>query len=360
MKIIALGADIKNRILIGNGKKITFGPEIGDLSQAKNYALFRKTVETAIKKTRPDIIAYDLHPHYFSSLFAKGLSPSAKPPRKGTTYNLLPIQHHHAHIASVIHEHKITQPVIGVAFDGTGYGADGKSWGGEFLLVSKAGYERRGHFKYWKMPGGDKVTTEPWRMVLSILGERALAAMPEVKPQNWYLVAQMLAKNINSPESSSVGRLFDAVAALLGLCVYASYEAEGPRKLELLCDAGIGESYEFALIKEKGSLIVDTEPVFIEMLKDRQKKKNLRLIATKFHNTLTESVLSLARVMRKESGASVVALSGGVFQNSFLKNRLLGILAKAGFRVFSNEKEAANDLNIALGQYYVSGCSGKN
>ncbi|GAF74395.1 unnamed protein product, partial [marine sediment metagenome] len=149
-KIVALGADIKNRILLAKGNTLYFGMDIGDLSDARNFGLFKKEVTRAIKKAKPDIITCDLHPNYFSSLFAKELN------LRLNTYDLRLIQHHHAHIASVMQEHRLRGPVIGVSFDGTGYGEDGNSWGGEFLLVEGDGFKRLAHLKYRKMPGGDK------------------------------------------------------------------------------------------------------------------------------------------------------------------------------------------------------------
>jgi hydrogenase maturation protein HypF len=353
--ILALGADIKNRFLLANGKDFRFGPDIGDLNEASNYEFFKKEINKATKNIRPSIIACDLHPGYFSTLFAKKL------PLPAARYSLLPVQHHHAHIASVIKEHALKKPVIGVAFDGTGFGTDSQTWGGEFLMVDKKGFKRLAHLRYIKMPGGDKVVSEPWRMVLSILGRRGAAFIKGVKKENMELVLSMGAKNINSPLTSSAGRLFDAAAATLGICQKASYEAEGPIKLEKMCKDGIEEAYEFKLSKTAGgNYIIDTESLFLNMAKELRNNTDKRIIATKFHNSMAEIILETVKKLSKDTGIKDIALSGGVFQNKFLKTKTIKRLLSSKFNVFINNKTPVNDFNIALGQYHVSCHTGRN
>ncbi|MBN3039437.1 MAG: carbamoyltransferase HypF [Candidatus Omnitrophica bacterium] len=350
--IVALGADMKNQILSAKGKDIDFGPQIGDLSQADNFELFKKQVHRAIKKISPRVIAYDMHPHYFSSLFARSYQPSA--------FSLQPIQHHHAHIASVLQEHRLTRPVIGVCFDGTGYGVDGNSWGGEFLLVDGARFRRLGFLKYRKMPGGDKVVHQPWRMAVSILGKKAFAFLKDVPGKDKEYILRMLTKDINSPQTSSAGRLFDAAAAILGLCQYASYEAQGPIELEKICDKNIEAFYPFVIDKNKDVYVVDTDRIFLEMCRDIKAGKNKGVIAAKFHNSMVEIVSAMAKKTLSSLKIKDIALSGGVFQNNFLKEKMIRRLSKGGFNALTNIDLPANDLNISLGQYYVSCCSGKN
>ncbi|MBU3933244.1 MAG: hypothetical protein KKH11_01060 [Candidatus Omnitrophica bacterium] len=352
--ILALGADIKNRFLLTNGGLLHFGPDIGDLSEAENFELFKREVRKAVKDIKPDIIACDLHPNYFSSLFAKECSLQLK------AHSLEPIQHHHAHVASVMQEHNLKGPVLGVSFDGTGYGQDGNSWGGEFLLVERHGFKRLAHLKYRMMPGGDKVTREPWRMALSILGKKAVSFMCEVDRKDKQTILFMMAKNINSPLTSSAGRLFDAAAALLGVCVYASYEAEGPIKLEAMCDKKVEGYYKFSVFKKGSNLVIDTDEMFSGMLKDLKKGKNKRLIATRFHNSMAEIVVGMVKKLSRSFGIKDIALSGGVFQNNFLKNKVVAGINDSGMKVFTNIQTPVNDLNISLGQYYVSCCSGKS
>ncbi len=349
--ILALGADIKNRILIARNGSFHFGPDIGDLSKAENFEFFKTEVRKAAKKIKPDIIAYDLHPDYFSSGLARELLPQRQ---------LLAVQHHHAHIASVLQEHRLKGPVIGVSFDGTGYGRDGNSWGGEFLLVKRRDFSRLAHLKYRMMPGGDKVVNEPWRMVLSILGEKAKPFLSAVKKNEQELVLAMLSCNINSPKSSSAGRLFDAAAALLGVCVYASSEAEGPIKLEAMCDKRIKQQYRFTVTRKNGYYVIDTDGLFLGMLRDLKQGKDRCLIASKFHNSMAEIIVAVARRLSRSLRVKNVALSGGVFQNNFLKTKVKTELSDSGLGVFTNITTPVNDLNISLGQYYVSGGSGKN
>ncbi len=345
---LALGADIKNRFLLAKGGSFYFGPDIGDLSKAENFEFFKKQVRKVTKRIKSNIIACDLHPNYFSSLFAKECSLKLK------AYSLKLVQHHHAHIASVMQEHNLKSPVIGVSFDGTGFGQDGNSWGGEFLLVEGSGFKRIAHLKYRMAPGGDKVVSEPWRMVLSILGKKATPFLTGVKKKDKELILAILSKNINSPKTSSAGRLFDAAAALLGVCVYASYEAEGPIKLEAMCDEKINKQYGFAVVKENGCSIIDTDGLFQEMLKDLKKGKTKQVIATKFHNSMAEIIVNMVKKLSKSFGIKNITLSGGVFQNNFLKTKVIKKLANSGFKVFTNVETPVNDFNISLGQYYVS------
>ena len=341
--ILAVGADIKNRFLIAKGEELSYGPDIGDLGFAENYVFFTGKIREAAKKHAPDIIACDLHPGYFSTKFAKDHNPE-------------PVQHHHAHIASVIAEHGLKKPVIGVSFDGTGFGTDGNMWGGEFLLVSGKKFKRLAHFAYCKMPGGDKVVSEPWRMAISILGERALPFLKGVGKKEKKIVLDMCAKNINSPLTSSAGRLFDGAAALIGVCTHASFEAEGPIKLEKMCKSGVEESYGFRL---SGSTI-DVAPLFLGIVKDLKIRKDKRVIATKFHNSMAHIIVKTIKKLSKDTGIKDIALSGGVFQNKFLREKTIKSLSVSGFRVFINEKTPVNDLNISLGQFYVSSCTGKS
>jgi hydrogenase maturation protein HypF len=349
--VFALGSDLKNRILFARGGSLCFGRDLGDLSRAENYELFKGQVRRVVKRIKPDIIACDLHPGYFSTTFAKeyNLQPA--------DYDLRLIQHHHAHIASVMQEHCLKGPLIGVAFDGTGYGEDANSWGGEFLLVNGCGFKRLAHLKYRMMPGGDKVVHEPWRMALSISGRSAVPFLRGVDKRDKSLILEMLAKNINSPMTSSAGRLFDAASALLGICAYASYEAQGPIKLEAMCDEKVKRGYGFEVTWEKGVSIVDTDGIFSGMLKDLNKGKNKRLIAAKFHNSMAEIIVVTVKKLSRDLDIKDIALSGGVFQNRILKAKAMKGLLGSRLNIFTNVTTPINDFNISLGQYYVSGCS---
>lgn len=347
--ILALGADIKNRFIIAENGRVHPGPDIGDLSLSENYDTFRREVSKAVKRFKPDIIACDLHPGYFSTRLARSLRP--------TTYGLRPIQHHHAHIASVLYEYGIKRPVIGVSFDGTGYGTDGNIWGGEFLLVKGAKFERLAHLQYRMMPGGERAVHEPWRMVLSILGDGGLDLIKGVSKKKKEIVLSMLDKNINAPLTSSAGRLFDAAAALLGVCTTASYEAEGPIKLEAMCEDKVPGTYASEAPEASA---INTDGIFKGMVRDMKKGKDKGFIAAKFHNSMGDIAVNTVKRLSKRLGIRNVALSGGVFQNKFLTARVIKALTAERFNVYINNKTAVSDLNIALGQYHVSCSAGKN
>lgn len=351
-RVLALGADIKNRFLLAEGESIHYGPKIGDLSNAANYEIFKRSIAKAVKRTRPDAIVCDLHPNYFSTRFAKEYPPFS-------TVSCKQVQHHYAHIASVMAEYNLKAPVIGVSFDGTGFGTDGNIWGGEFLLVGKNGFKRLAHLKYRPMPGAEKVVHEPWRMALSIVGKRGSSLLKGIDTRDKEIVLKMAEKSINSPFTSSAGRLFDAAAALLGICSFASYEAEGPIKLEALCDEKIEDSYK-SKVSGGDPYLIDTDPVFDGMLKDFKKGRNKKLIATKFHNSMAEIIVGMVKRLSKKSRVKNIALSGGVFYNKFLMQRVLKGFQELDLNIFTNKKNNVGDLNIALGQYYVSCNTSKN
>ena len=352
--VLALGADTKNRFLFKKNDKVSFGPDIGDLADVSNFRLFKKSILKTFKSRIPDVLLSDMHPGYFSTRFARELSQAQKKPR------IIRIQHHHAHIASVMGEYNLKEPLIGVSFDGTGFGTDGNMWGGEFFLVERGRFSRLGHLKYLKMPGGEKVVTEPWRMVLSILGRKGLDLLKTVRKEEGRVVLSMCDRGINTPLTSSAGRLFDAAAALLGIAERSSYEAEGPIKLESACRKGIRTSYEFNAHKTGKRYIIDTLPVFTGMAADIRKKKKVAEISTKFHNSMANIIAGTVSRLSKDSGIKKVALSGGVFQNKFLKTETMRKLCRKGFAVFANKQTPSNDFNISLGQYHVFSSTGKD
>ncbi|MBN1522333.1 MAG: carbamoyltransferase HypF [Candidatus Aureabacteria bacterium] len=355
--ILALGADIKNRALVARGDELYFCPDVGDLSDARNYEFFRKNISALLKKLKlkPDIIASDRHPGYFSSQFAE--ESAFLFARKNIR---LKIQHHHAHIASVLYENSICKPVLGVSFDGTGYGDDGNIWGGEFLLVESSSYKRLAHFKYIPLAGGDRVVHEPWRIVLGVLGRDGKKYLKNVSEKDKCLVLNMIEKNINVPLSSSAGRLFDAASALMGICTHASFEAEAAIKLESLCREGVEKSYPFKSIQKDGSMIIDSGSLFYHMLEDLKRKEDVEIMATKFHNSMADIIVSTVKRLSQRHHVRDIALSGGVFQNRFLRTKVKEKLSGAGFQVFLNKEAGSSDINISLGQYHVSCCSWKN
>ncbi|NQT32653.1 MAG: carbamoyltransferase HypF, partial [Candidatus Omnitrophica bacterium] len=307
--ILAIGADLKSRFLFGKEGSLHPGPDIGDLSDVSNYERFKIETELLARDVgaSPKVVVCDLHPAYFSTKFAKdGQSWFAR------DYKLVQIQHHHAHIASVMQEYALKGPVIGVSFDGTGYGTDGNIWGGEFLIVNREGFTRSAHFKYRMMPGGDRVVSEPWRMAVSVLGEEACSAITKVSGKDKDLVLAMMSKNINVPLTSSAGRLFDAAAALIGVCEYASHEAEGPIKLEAICEEDVEENYGYETVNNGTCDIIDVKITFKKMLEDIKKGRKKSVIAAMFHNTICEIIVKTVKKLSEQRGIKDVALSGGV------------------------------------------------
>ena len=347
--IIAFGAELTNCFCVGKGQKAFLSQHIGDLQGLETTLFYEQTIAQFVRLFRvsPVLLAVDMHPAYIST-------------KTGLNYGELPIvrvQHHHAHIASCMTEHKLDEKVIGIALDGTGYGPDGNSWGAEFMICDLNDFERVAHFEYIPQPGGDLATEEPWRMAVSYLykvygrgfTDLDLPILKLVDPEKVQLVLQMIDKKINSPLTSGAGRLFDCVASLLDLVQVASFQAEGPMRLESLVRTDCSENYSF----HYGETICfdDTIRSIVEDL-DRGTEKGI--ISTKFHNTIISVIFEFANSIRLNQGINKVALSGGVFQNKYLLEGALEILQKNNFEVYSHSKVPANDGGIALGQLAVA------
>jgi hydrogenase maturation protein HypF len=285
-------------------------------------------------------VAYDLHPGYLSTKYALGLAGLEK----------IGVQHHHAHIASCMAENGLTGEAIGVAMDGTGYGVDGAIWGGEFLVASYAGFERRAHLRYVPLAGGDAAVREPWRAALGYAGaaERLLAGVGgHIGDQRLRAVERMIATGTNTVMTSSCGRLFDAVAALIGLRYEVNFEGQAAIELEAIVDPSCEERYEFDI----GGDELDFRAMMERIVKERAAPS---VVAARFHNTLAAAIHEMCLRMRRESGIERVCLSGGTFQNM----RLLGLTARAlrasGFELFLHRKVPPNDGGIALGQAVIA------
>lgn len=349
--ILATGAELKNCFCIGKGTQAIMSQHIGDLKNIPAYNFFRETAERFrnLFLFEPSLVVCDMHPDYLSSHYAELLSEEKKIP-------LLKVQHHHAHIASCMAEYDLKGKVIGVSFDGTGYGTDGNIWGGEFLVADEKEFIRYSHFDYVPMPGGDKAAGEPWRMAYSYLykyrgGNFSLSEVKAFKgiPSGKLDIAgEMIARNINSPLTSAAGRLFDAVSAILGLCSTAAFDSEAPMRLEAVAAKNIKDHYPFRI-----SDVVDFSPALEAIISDIT-SKDISYISGMFHNTVAHASLEVVRRIREEEGISRVVLSGGVFQNRYLLEKLTGLLLAEGFGVFSNRLVPSNDGGIALGQLYVA------
>lgn len=349
--ILATGAEQKNTFCLGKGTQAVMSQHIGDLKNFSTYNFFTSAVDRFRELFRfiPAYVACDLHPAYLSTIYAGQLAEERN-------IVLLKIQHHHAHIASCMAEYGLDEKVIGISLDGTGYGTDGNTWGGEFLIADLQGFERYSHFDYIPMPGGDRAVEKPWRMAFSVLfryfGDtvdyKSLPLFQSIDDEEIGIVREMLIQNVNSPLSSGAGRLFDAVAALTGVCPEATFDSEPPMRLESAIHEKTNLYYPF-----NAGNVISFEDTFLEILKDIH-ETNASMIAAKFHNTVSQIILDLSKRMRKETSLKKVVLSGGVFQNKYLLERSASILRKAGFKVYTNHLVPANDGGISLGQIIIA------
>jgi len=346
--IFATGSELTGTFCIGKGNHAIPSQFFGDLQNFENFKFYLESFDCFKKLFRfePVLAVADMHPDYVTTSLAK---------EKGLPVET--IQHHHAHIASVIAENHIEEPVIGVAFDGTGYGTDGNIWGSEFLICSGIQFERFAHFKYMPLPGGDKAILEPWRSGLSYLKSVFCDNLMDLnipfihnldKPKSKMLV-DAIEKGINAPFSCSAGRLFDAVAAVTGICVEPTFHAEAPMRLEAAINYSFDGHYSFSF--NEG--IIDFSEMWEELVRDILKKVTKKEIASKFHNTIIETIISTCFKIREISGINNVALSGGTFQNRYLLERTENILEQNLFKIYTNEKVPSNDAGIALGQLYL-------
>ena len=357
-EVLALGGELKNTISFSKENYVFLSQYLGDLKSVETLNFLKESMESWKKmfRTNPKIIACDLHPDYLSSKYAEEIGMKRR-------LKVVKVQHHYAHIVSCMAENNITEKVIGVAYDGTGYGDDGNIWGGEFLLCDLKEYLRVGHLKYYPLPGGDKAVMQPWRMaysyLYSIFGSKAkILGMDfnrRMDDDKLSIIEKMLDKNINSPLASSCGRLFDAAASFIGIRDEISYEGQAAMELESFCAPGVMEGYNFSICKEEEQFIVDPREIFIDMIRDLKDKIDKKIIAAKFHNTVAEFTLDLCVKIRENTGMNKIALSGGVFQNKYLTEKVVSLLEYKGFKVFIHRKVPPNDGGISLGQAVVAG-----
>jgi hydrogenase maturation protein HypF len=350
--VLAVGGELKNTVCLTLEDRAYLSQHIGDLQNPETCASFERTIShlQALLDVQPQIVAHDLHPDYASSRWAAGF-PGAR----------IGVQHHHAHLASCLAENGITDEVIGVVFDGLGYGADGHLWGGEFLVGNFDGYRRAGHFDYLPMPGGDAATREPWRMAVSCLlrayGEDLprLPVVSRVPEGDLRLLRQMISRGINTPFTSSCGRLFDAVAALAGVRERVSYEGQAALELETAIDIETREEYPFTLVREGNVLIFQQNSLIRAVAADVRRGEPVGAISARFHNAIAALIAEACRRLRAGGAPETVALSGGVFQNRYLAAETVSRLQADGFRVLTHSLVPPNDGGLALGQAAVAG-----
>ena len=348
-EILACGAELKNTFCLTKGHYAILSQHIGDLENYETLLFFQETLENLkmVYHASPSVVAYDLHPHYMSSRFALGLDFERK----------IGVQHHHAHIASCMAENHLSGKVIGVAFDGTGFGTDGQVWGGEFLVADLAGFERYAHLRYVPMPGGDAAVRQPWRMALSYLIDafdgKPWPVRPEfvkhVSAKNVSTIEAMLAAGINTVQTSSCGRLFDAVASLIGIQHEVTFEGQAAIALENVATAGVTDVYPLA-IDPQVSVQIDIRPMIRAIVDSLKGKRPAGEIAAAFHNTLAEIIVDVVLRIREREGLSRVCLSGGTFQNHLLLERAVRGLRERGLEVF---------LHASVQQSQTRSCKGK-
>ena len=346
--VLATGAELSGCFCIGRGNQAILSQHIGDLQNAGTFQFFTETVEKYKKlfRVKPTHIVTDMHPDYLST-------------RYSDLYELpvYRVQHHHAHIASCMAENGLDQKVIGVAMDGTGYGDDGRIWGSEFLVCNLEGYERAAHFGYMPMPGGDKVTAEPWRMALALLYEiygesftgLKLPFLRDIETEKVKLLCRAIDQGINTPLTSGSGRLFDAVSALTGLCTESRFHAEAPMRLEAVIDKNETGMYRFG----RNGKLISFKPAIEMIVEDIKNGVPVSRISAMFHNTVTKAVVDTVKSISNRSGITDVVLSGGTFQNRHLSVNTERTLRDEGFRIYSHSSVPMNDGGIALGQLIV-------
>ena len=350
-ELLACGAELKNTFCLTKDHYAIVSQHIGDLENYETMEFFRETLANLKKlfRVEPQAAAHDLHPLYMSSRFAAEL-PLAK----------VGVQHHHAHIASCMAENRIRDKVIGVAFDGTGYGTDGQIWGGEFVVADYASFERRAHFRYIPLPGGDAAVKQTWRPALSWLraafGSEVpfdLALFAEIPPREIELVSRMMDRGINTVLTSSCGRLFDAVASIVGLRQEVTFEGQAAIELEMATQAGIEGAYSFDL-ESTEPMQIDLRPAIGEVVRDVHERKPVGVIASRFHNTIAAIIAEVCRRIRESEKLDRVCLSGGTFQNIYLLQRATAVLRELGFEVFLHSAVPPNDGGISLGQAAIA------
>jgi len=356
--IFAAGADLKNTFCLAKQNQLICSEHTGDMEDAEVYHHYIGSVEhlSGLFEVEPKLVVCDLHPGYFSSQYARSIAGA----------RLIEVQHHWAHIASVLAEHNIAGPVIGLACDGTGYGTDEAVWGCECMIASLEKFERFGHLAYYPLAGGDLASKEAIRPVLSLMMQawgddfelnKFSRLLNRIEPDEnkQRIIAEQIEKNINTVPTSSLGRLFDAVAAMVGLGSYNYFEAQLPMALEAVAAENVEDNYGFELAKNAGEpLRIDLTQMIRELIDDIKTEISAGVISAKFHNTIAIALLAMAKRAREIDKLNTIALSGGVFCNRYLTNRLIKLLKADGFCVLFNRLVPSNDGGISLGQAAIA------
>src|SRR6266487_50196 len=360
--LLACGAHLKNTFCLGKGRQAFISQHIGDLENLETLTSFREGIEhfQSLFDIHPEVVAYDLHPEYLATKYALDTNIPQK----------IGVQHHHAHIASVLAEHGLQEPVIGIAADGTGYGTDGAVWGCEIMAVDLLGFERLAHLDYMPLPGGEQAVHQPSRMAAVNLAhaygdafrDLDIPFVQQLDYSKWRVLSQMIARGINSPPTSSLGRLFDAVAALVGLRSEVLYEGQAAIELEILARQQEGSIYKeqsdiypFTIrMRDQLPALLDVTPMLRAIVSNIQQGVLASQIADRFHRSIAELLATACFNAREQTGLHVVVLSGGVFQNQLLLEQLVKRLEEMAFQVYMNRRVPPNDGGISLGQIAVA------
>jgi hydrogenase maturation protein HypF len=368
-QVLGCGAEEKNTFCLTKDNYAFLSQHIGDMENMETLEHFDGTISLykRLFRVEPEIIAHDLHPDYLATKYAQEFDESGM--------KIVSVQHHHAHIASCMADNGLKSTVIGVAFDGTGMGADGNIWGGEFLVADYRNYKRVGRLEYLPLPGGAAAIKRPYRTaigyILTLLGEDALGAVitreakqsqltsiGSVSEVEMEIIRRQIERGINSPLTSSMGRLFDAVSALLGIRGEIDYEGQAAVELEMAAYeedyVHIQKGYPYRIVEVEGIRVVRLRDLFATVLEDLNQGVSKGSMSVKFHNTIARMIDEMCRLTADKTGISQVALSGGVFQNRLLLKKTTNLLESSGFQLFTHRQVPCNDGGISLGQVAIA------
>jgi hydrogenase maturation protein HypF len=355
-QVLACGTELKNTFCATKDGYAFLSQHIGDMENLETLEHFERSIELyrGLFRLEQEVVAYDMHPDYLATRYAQSVRSSA---------DLVAVQHHHAHVVSCMVDNGIEDLVIGVALDGTGYGIDGQIWGGEFLVADYKGFRRAGHLEYVPLPGGEAAIRRPYRMALAhlytLLGEDAVTvALPflgEVEGQEIEIVKRQVDRRINTQLTSSCGRFFDAISAMLGFSGEATYEGEAAVQLEMMAyDGRDGASYPFSVTEGEEGSVVHLGDTWIGILENLHEGVPAATIALRFHNTIASMVVDVCRGVSRQTGLQKVALTGGCFQNRLLLEKTTARLKEAGLRVLTHHQVPCNDGGVSLGQAVIA------
>jgi hydrogenase maturation protein HypF len=345
--LLAVGPHLKNTFALMEGQRAYVSQHIGDLENLETLEHFHAVRDRfeRLFRVRPEVVVRDLHPGYLSTRVAEE-----------TGLEVLAVQHHHAHIAAVLAEHGHTGPAIGIAYDGTGYGDDGHTWGSEILFADLAGYRRLAHLRYAPLPGGDAAARAPWRCALGWLSlDPATApgfALPRgmVDAQERTIVDRQLARRVNTPLASSMGRLFDAAASIIGVRQHSDYEGQAAMELEALAADRRASALPYGVTRTPGGWELDPLPLLAVLAAKARAGSDPGCLAAAFHETLVAATTDLVRRASGVTGCTAVALGGGCFQNARLLSSLRRSLLQEGFTVLTPRQLSPNDGGVSVGQ----------